>query len=158
MIIERKHYKMFVVFLLSTFSVLGCDRAFARTYVKHPEAVKFQHPTISLTTESHIKGRVSTYLKDNPSTQSDVRSALLEFKIQKGMNQEQVKVVVGDPSKRKVLKGGIEVWTYDRNLSGNAFLEAEFPVSWYYKWAKLKFDRETLVDIEVQQIEWKIDL
>ena len=74
------------------------------------------------------------------------------------MDQEQVSVVVGEPMKRKTLKSGIEIWTYAENLSGDAFRETEFPVGWYYNWAKLKFERGTLIGMDVQQVDWKTDL
>ena len=155
---KRNKLLVNIVLWLSTLFVSGCDRLFARTYVEHPASVQFKHSTVSLTTEGHIRRRVSAYLEDNASIQPDVKSALLELKIHKGMSQEQVKVIVGEPSKRKILRDKVEVWTYDRDVSGEAFREAEFPTSWYYGWAKLKFQNGALVDIAVRQIEWRIDL
>lgn len=137
----------------------GCDHLLARVYVEHPEAVQLTHPTVSPATERLIRRRVNVYLEDHPSNiRQDVKSALVELKILKGMDQEQVKVIVGEPSKQKILRDEVEVWTYDRDLSGEAFREAEFPTGWYYGWAKLKFKNGALVDIAIRQIEWKIDL
>ncbi|MBI3304294.1 MAG: hypothetical protein HYZ72_19690 [Deltaproteobacteria bacterium] len=102
---------------------------------------------------------MNVYLEDHSSSiRSDVKSALVELKILRGMNQEQVKVIVGEPSKQKILMDKVEVWIYDRDLSGETFREAEFPTGWYYGWAKLKFKNGALMDIAVRQIEWKIDL
>ena len=157
---KRRNGSLIAIILLGSAPFAsGCDRLLARIYIEHPEAIQLTHPTVSPTTERHIRRRVNAYLEDHSSSiRPDVKSALVELKILKGMNQEQVRVIAGEPSKRKILRDKIEMWTYNRDLSGEAFREAEFPTGWYYGWAKLKFQNGALVDIAVRQIEWKIDL
>ena len=155
---RRNGFLIAIILLGSAPFASGCDRLLARIYVEHPGAVQLTHPTVSPTTERQIRRRVDAYLQAHSSSiHPDVKSALVGLRMVRGMSQEQVKAMVGQPSKRKILINEVEVWTYDKDLSGEAFREAEFPTGWYYGWAKLKFQRGTLVDIAVRQIEWKID-
>ena len=144
---------IWLALLLGCLSTWGCNRVF----VTHPDAIEFKHPTISYSTEAHIQKRVADYLNKHPDIDLNVKSALLTSTIIKGMDQDQVLVVVGEPSKRKIVGNEIEEWTYTESLSGDAFREAKFPGSWYYNWAKLTFKRGKLADMAVQQVEWKTD-
>ena len=63
---------------------------------------------------------------------------------QKGMTAEQIILVVGEPRRKKILKGKSEQWVYSGARGG--------VLQWYYQWGKLKFHDGYLVDIEVQHV------
>jgi len=93
-----------------------------------------------------IRKRIESYFEKSKNIDSDIKSALTELKIQKGMNREQVALVVGQSTTRKNLDDNIELWIYkgDRMKKGER--------DWYYGWGKLHFQDDILKDIEVQHI------
>jgi hypothetical protein len=143
-----------VLFLAASLSSLGCNyfRTFpfpSEIYVEHPDSIKLVYPmnlpgaSISLVKEWKVRPRVDAYLKEHADLPADVRAALQALEIKKGMEREQVELLVGKPSRRRVRKDGVEVWTYARRKDEPA---------WYYGWSKLYFRNGTLADIEAQQM------
>jgi hypothetical protein len=93
-----------------------------------------------------IRKRMEVYFEENPNLNQEIKTALSELKIQKGMDKEQVLLVVGEPTTKKKLRDNNELWIYkgDRMSKGER--------QWYYGWGKLKFHNGILKDIEVQYI------
>jgi len=144
------------VFLLAVgLSLSGCNyfRTFpfpSEIYVEHPDSVKLVYPmpnmpgtSVSLVKEWRVRPRIEAYLEKHPDLPADVKAALQALEIKKGMDREQVQLLVGKPSRRCVRKDGVEVWTYARRKDEPA---------WYYGWSKLHFKGGLLSDIEAQQL------
>lgn len=95
-------------------------------------------------TLTYIKKRVIDYLITHREIDSTLKQELEKLTITKGMNGEQVSSVVGQPTKKIFLRKNHEIWFYKG--------ERENELPWYYKWAKLTFQNDKLIDIEVQRI------
>ncbi|MBF0570396.1 MAG: hypothetical protein HQL12_00855 [Candidatus Omnitrophica bacterium] len=96
-----------------------------------------------------IKERVNNFINENQNLNLDVKNDLGKFIFAKGMNKEQVKVLIGNPNKI-TNKQSVEVWTYSGCNGG--------VLSWHYQWGKLTFKNEILKDIEVKEAHYSCDL
>lgn len=132
---------------------------YSEVWIEHPEYVYIfegsnmdyflNHLPDSDFTKTYlrIKARISDYINEHKNISSDISVALERLKIKRGMTKEQVILVVGKPTNKKMLKDNSELWIYkgDRHKIGE--------VTWYYDWGKLKFQNEVLADIEVKYIK-----
>ena len=151
----------FIVFLFSTMAMfLGCNslRAFplqSEVYTKHYDEVqlfdesKWINNPYYKDSEKHRKieakkGQIEEYYRKNPDANIKNLEAMRAFKLAKGMNKEEVEIIAGKPSQKHRNKLGHEVWFYRK-----------WPdmFAWYYKWGKLEFEDNVLIDIEAQHVD-----
>ncbi len=120
-----------------------------RPYIERPNSIKldyydnpewWDYKNLSL-----IRGRIRDYLDKNTNIEPDIKNSLKNLTFQRGMTKEQVLLVIGEPAKKKVLKDKNELWIYSGAKGG--------VLQWYYRWGKLTFSDDKLVDIEVEYVE-----
>jgi len=121
-----------------------------KTYVERPSSIRLGYSEDpgwwDYETLGAIRQQIETYLKLNTSVNPEIQGALRRLEVRKGMSEEQVQVVLGPPSNRRVTDEQIDVWTYKKPTWGVR--------RWYSGWGKLYFRDGTLVDIEVQHKEY----
>lgn len=152
-----RHY--FLVFMFSVIVILvGCNhlRAFpleSEVYIRHYDEVQLFDESKWINNPYYIgsdkykaveskKELIDEYRSKNPDASIKNLEAMNAFKLVVGMNKEEVEIMAGKPSQKYNDERG-EVWVYKRWPDTFA---------WYYKWGKLKFENDVLVDIEAQQI------
>ena len=91
-----------------------------------------------------IKEKVNSYLSVNPNVDESIKHDLQHLVFKKGMDQEQVEALIGNPNKKEELKDGIHVWLYSGKRNGY--------LQWYGEKGRLSFKDNVLIDIEVQYI------
>jgi len=119
-----------------------------KPYIEHPNLIRltylddpnwWDYKTLSL-----VRQRVNSYLDQKPNMSPENKKFMEEFSFRKGMNQEQISVIIGAPRKINTLNDGSSLWVYS-GVNGGM-------LQWYYKWGKLKFSNGILTDIEVQYV------
>ena len=148
---------IFIALLFNGCNYLRVFPLYSEVYVDHPQRIQLFTPGLikSFTgypdTENaksyfRIRERISNYLDKNKNLSSDVVVALKNSEVTLGMDKEQVALVLGLPTKKRLLDQTTDLWIYegDRSNIGERV--------WYYKWGKLKFENDVLKDIEVQHI------
>jgi len=94
-----------------------------------------------------IRKRIEIYIEEHKNLDSYTRDSLMKLEIRKGMNKEQIVLVLGEPIRKKTLRNNNQLWVY----KGDRTNKGEF--DWYYGWGKLYFQDDILNDIEVQYID-----
>ena len=91
-----------------------------------------------------IKKLVSAYKNENPNVDFVILEAMENFKLVTGMKKLEAEIIAGKPSQKYRNKLGHEVWLYKK-----------WPdvFTWYYKWGKLEFENNMLINIEAQHID-----
>lgn len=146
------------LFLILSLDLMGCNylRTFplySEIYTEHTDKVQLFDERLWMNNQfyqgsdrqkdvSKLKQSVEAYLKSNPNTRPELAEAMRELIFSKGMSPAEVMAVAGKPSSRS-LKDNEEVWIYKKDGL----------LSWYYRWGKLTFKNNLLVDIEAQHIE-----
>ncbi len=94
-----------------------------------------------------VKKRIESYCEKYPNLSLDLKTDLCNAIVKKGMNTEQVVVLLGEPTHKKRLKETEELWVYSDRVEKDE-------IQWYYKWGKLRFREDILFDIERQMLEF----
>jgi hypothetical protein len=142
-------------------SILGCN--YLRMYptytdisVKHRDAVRIydendrffkewiMDPKKYKLIQEH-KQRIAEYIKATPDLSEERKEAMRQSIITTGMNKEQVKVLLGEPSKIKREGKWKQIWIYQ---------EKDMPTKyyWFYEWAKIHIVSDLVTDIETKHI------
>lgn len=147
-----------LVFIVVLGIVRGCDylnpRAWnifpgAKLYSIHEDSVKLEYyddkqwwnyPTLS-----KVRNRIQEYLMTHDSIDPQIISSMTELRLTKGMDKTQAEVLVGGPTKIIKTIDNREVYHYRGTRNG------ELP--WYYGWAKLTFQDNRIIDIEIEGIK-----
>ena len=90
-----------------------------------------------------IKERVSEYLSKNDNISPGMAVALKQHMVKRGMNQEQVVLLIGEPTTKRTMKDNGEQWFYGKDRK----------FQWYYDWGKLYFHDGLLTNIERKSIK-----
>ncbi|MDD3374357.1 MAG: hypothetical protein PHY73_01365 [Candidatus Omnitrophica bacterium] len=101
-------------------------------------------------TPYHVRKRIEEYILANPLIEKSIKESLKELKVQKGMDKEQVKLLVGNPTEIEKLSGSEELWMF----KGDRLKKKE--LEWYYQWGKMKFKNDRLFEIELQKVEYNM--
>jgi len=116
-------------------------------HVKHLDSIILSYdgePRLLGESRNFIKERVSNYLSTNPNIEPSIQKDLEHLVFRKGMNQEQVELLTGEPNKKDKLEDGTELWLYSGKRNGY--------LQWYGEKGRLSFKDNALIDIEVQYI------
>ncbi len=128
---------------------------YSEVSIEHPDHVKLFEdfnidyfvkdlPNSDVTKEYlRIDARVSDYLNKHNDIPADIATALKQHMIKRGMTQEQVVLLLGEPTAKKILKNYVEQWVYGKDKK----------FQWYYDWGKLWFERGLLTGIERKSIK-----
>lgn len=156
MIIQRL---LLVPLLISTF--LGCNYmrmypTYSEVSVQHRKSVRIYNENDKFFKERILdpkkykaiqkqKQEIEDYISTKEDLSEDKKKALRNVTLTAGMSGEDVKVMIGEPSKIKRKGKYIEIWIYK---------EKDVPVKyyWFHEWAKLHFDSGKLTDIETKHL------
>ena len=151
----KKRFIIAIVILLFLITGAWVGRNYLRTfplysevYVEHPDSIKLKYYDSpdwwDYSTLTSIRKQITDYLVKHPNIDTDITHSLKNLSITKGMNTRQVPLVIGEPSKKKILKDNEELWIYTGTSGG--------VLCWYYEWGKVRFKNRILKDIEVKYI------
>lgn len=109
--------------------------------------------TMSVEEKSSLQQRVDAYILEHSVLSEEIKDALNKKKIIRGMNKEQVSLLLGPPEKIISKKEDREVWWYDvRNTHCLFYL---FPLGWPW----LLIHPQDLFDCkERDEFYWKGDI
>ena len=145
--------------LLNGCNYLRTFPLYSEVYIEHPQRIQLftsglinalaaypNQNTDNAKEYFRIIKRISDYLHKNNKLNTNVVAALQNIEVILGMDEEQVALVVGWPTKKIPLDNNVDLWIYmgDRSSISERI--------WYYKWGKLRFENKILKDIEVQHI------
>lgn len=94
---------------------------------------------------SELKRRVENYISTHPQIEPSIAEAMRALTIKKGMRQEQVYVLSGEPYKKIEKANNEEIWIYKKDTNS------------YYIWneggASLIFVDGTLIKIKIDKLK-----
>lgn len=155
---------MKIVFLFSTLTLAGCGLLFPYESVSSLDTVKIHYGSTSSFSETLVNEgysleqkrgfardvafiqRVKSYVEAHPNLSPEVRRSLEDFTIMKGMDQDQIIVLLGPPREKKAIGEGRETWVYSHWLNGK-YVPDDFSV-WFADWARLTFKKGILFKIQ----------
>lgn len=146
--------KKILYILIIAILISGCN--FVRRFpnysipeTSHPESVKLHYyESDSWMDHQNLvdtRQRVKDYLAKNPDINTSIKDALSNLTFQKGMDEEQVILLIGEPKRKETLGSGSELWVYQGAEEGTL-------LRWYYNPGKLTFKNGVLTDIETSRL------
>lgn len=114
-------------------------------HVKHPSSIILGYngdPVLLKDSRNLIKEKVSEYLITHPDLNPSVKDDLDNFIFRKGMNKDQVRLLIDEPNSKNVFAQNREVWIYAGKREGY--------LHWYGESGNLTFEGGVLTDIEIR--------
>lgn len=146
-----------IVGIFSGCNYLRTFPLYSEVYIEQPQKIQLFTPGLINAVSAYpktenakvyfrIKERISNYLDKNSNLDANILAALKNSEVILGMSEEQVVLVVGQPTKKISLGGNSDLWIYKGDRS-----KVDERV-WYFKWGKLRFENNILKEIKVQHI------
>ena len=140
--------------LLTLFAVVafasGCNHLrffplYSEVRKEQPEVLQLDRKSSDYQIRLAIHHALDDYCARKPSA-TDACESLRNFTLRKGMDTEQVSILLGPPDTRRTLEQGSELWIYHRRIREVSIRD------WYYSRGKLRFEQGVLTDIEHDEI------